>query len=304
MHARNPWPAALRPTGLWLLALLISLAGHALWLVGPHLGASKPAAPVSVASLRIVTVPAPHPALPAAVALQRPAPSPAPRVPRTEPQGAAPTPPEALVPAAEAQSPEWAPQAVLPDPQRYRYRLLQPGQQGLAELIWERDGERYRLLLQRQVEGRELPEWQSEGRVGAGGLEPQRFEVRRHGRLRQALELQPPVQDRLSWLLQLAALAQARDPQRPLPPLGIDLVGWRGGVQRWVFELVGEEPEEAGTADAPAPPLLHLRGQHPADARYRIDVWLDPARGHMPRRWVQRFDEELRTELQLLDFES
>lgn len=303
MHARNPWPAALRPTGLWLLALLISLAGHALWLGLLRLGASAaPVTPVSAASLRIVTVSAARPAAAPATAQPAPLPPPAPaRVPRTEPVTHAPALPENLAPTPALPSPGWAPQAVLPDPQRFRYRLVQPGQQGQAELLWERDGERYRLLLQRQVEGRELPEWQSEGRVGAGGLEPQRFEVRRHGRLRQALALQPPVQDRLSWLLQLAALAQARD---PLPPLSIELVGWRGGVQRWVFEPVDEEPEEAGSADGPPRPLLHLRGQHPADARYRIDVWLDPARGHMPRRWVQRFDEELRTELQLLDFES
>ena len=301
MPARKPWlEAAHRPA---VLALLISLTAHAWWLL-PLQPSAEPPLPAPQ-SLRIVQL-APRAPAPLAAPPGVPAPSANPQ-PVLPPSPAAPTPaarpaevpettePQALEAVAEL-SEASAIQADLPSPQRLRYRLQLQDEAGMAELLWAHDGRQYRLQLQRQLGERELPSWQSEGRLGDSGLVPARFEVRRQGRLRQTLRPQPPVQDRLSWLMQLALAGQLSAGGRPAPQR-IELAGWRGGVQRWVFEAMPPGEEEM-----PAH-WLHWRGQHPADARFQIDVWLDPARGHLPVRWRQRFDEALRSDLQLLDSE-
>lgn len=303
MHVRSPWPAALRPLGPGLLALLISLLGHALWLAPAQRlapPAPQPSSPLRIVNLRPPVV-APRLEAPALTAPRLPA---ALQPPPTQSLQALAAPVALPWPDAQlfrAEGPAGAPiQADLPRPQRFHYRLRlsgRPGQLGQAELRWSHDGQQYQLELQRWVDGRPLPTWTSQGRLGEQGLEPTRFEVHRQARLRQALNLNPPVQDRLSWLMQLALLGQLHDPAEPWPSVAIDLVGWRGGVQRWVFARVEGEDYELPKQ------LLHLRGQHPVDPRYRIDVWLDPTRGFMPRRWVQSFDEALRTELELLDGE-
>jgi hypothetical protein len=84
------------------------------------------------------------------------------------------------------------------------------------------------------------------------------------------------VQDRLTWLLQLSAIAAAA-PERVAPGAQIVLmvVGARGGAGVWRF-----------TAQADAAPLAHLvREADPGRAHdQRVEVWLDPARGFLPQR--------------------
>ncbi|MGS0759272.1 hypothetical protein ACVBEH_33465, partial [Roseateles sp. GG27B] len=65
--------------------------------------------------------------------------------------------------------------------------LLQNGQQGVARLSWQlADDGSYRLQLERELAGRTLPAWLSQGRLDALGLAPERFAQQRRGRDTQA----------------------------------------------------------------------------------------------------------------------
>jgi hypothetical protein len=135
--------------------------------------------------------------------------------------------------------------------------------------------------------------WASQGTLDAAGLAPRRLVEQRRGRERRAVNFQreqgvvsfsgPAVQhplhegaqDRLSWLIQLGAVLNA-DPALATP--GAQLVLWvagpggHGGL--WTFEV--------RAADG-ATVHLHRAAQRPWDTD--IDVWLDPADHHLPRRW-------------------
>ena len=95
----------------------------------------------------------------------------------------------------------------------------------------------------------------------------------------------PGTQDRLSWMLQLAAVAAA-EPQRMASggKVVLYVVGARGGADVWVFRFV--EFEVIDTLDGPVRAAKFSR-----DARRlydtQVDVWLDPARHHLPvkARW-------------------
>ena len=172
---------------------------------------------------------------------------------------------------------------------------LRPGLQ--AELRWRpADDGRYELTLSLAATG-----WASVGAVDANGLAPERqVETRRGRELRAANfqrdsgritfsgpQLEFPLlagsQDRLSWLLQLCAMLEA-DPA--LAGSGRDMTlfvaGPRGDAGLWTFSSQGTE-----TADLPAGPVagaVHLQRlpERPYDTR--VDVWLDPARHHLPVR--------------------
>jgi hypothetical protein len=203
-----------------------------------------------------------------------------------------------------------------PDAQRWRYRLEMPGGSGVAGLFWQHDGRQYLLTLERQIDGRTLPGWRSEGRLGAGGLQPLHFEVWRRGRLREAIRFEPEAgrahfsvlrgaqdmpaftQDRLSWIVQLAAQVNGQSRRRGESSFALALVGWRGGVAEFQFS---QPPREEAEPLPGWPDLLQLRGRHPDNAKFQIDVWLDPTQEYLPRRIVQRFDGEPRSEWTLLE---
>jgi hypothetical protein len=193
-----------------------------------------------------------------------------------------------------------------PQSLHWRYRLQNADGEGVADLRWEQDGEHYRANLTRRVGDRELPQWQSSGRLAGWGLQPLRFETLRNGRVREALSFEPETarlwhsaqtearhlpeatQDRLSWILQLAAWLNGRA-WRP-EELEVDLliVGWRGEPQHWRFVL-----PRGGYQGG----LLHLRGQRRFGA-HEIEVWLDPGREYLPVRLLHALDGEPRSEWQ------
>lgn len=194
----------------------------------------------------------------------------------------------------------------------WRYRLRQAGAEGLAWLHWHSQGEAYALQLRRQLPGRPLPSWRSEGRRDALGLAPLRFAVLRGPREMQALnfrreqgvisysastELQPlapATQDRLSWWLQLPALLQAWQIQHGTPLPGqrfeIPVALIRGGLHGWQFRVQGLE---AG--------LWHLQRGSLGPHDTRLDVWLDPARQYLPVRLRQQIGDEEGWEMEFLD---
>src|SRR5262249_53539620 len=94
---------------------------------------------------------------------------------------------------------------------------------GHATLAWSRDSGAFTLRLAAELPGRPLREWQSEGGFDAAGVAPRRLAQRDRGRETRAVEFDralarvgpaglatvPGVQDRWSWVAQLAAIAAA-----------------------------------------------------------------------------------------------
>lgn len=185
----------------------------------------------------------------------------------------------------------------LPAAGRWRYQLQRGIAAGEADLSWApaSDG-RYELRLEGRIAGVTVLDWVSQGTVEAQGLAPERFAIRRRGRDQQAanfqrdagkitfsgptyeLPLLPGVQDRLGWLLQLPAVIDAA-PERFGPDSRVVLmvVGARGGADVWTFSVLGPE----FVADTPALKLLR-EARRPRDTQ--VEIWLDPARGHLPLR--------------------
>jgi hypothetical protein len=280
----------------------------------PRLSVRSVAAPAAEAAAE------PAPAAPLAAAKATPAPRlPGTAVPQTKPVvvdavTSAPSPPvvaAAPEPAAppEAVVAEAAPSALaatvelpvyatrLPAAGRWRYQLQRGLAAGEADLSWTpSDDGRYELRLEGRIAGVTVLDWISQGVVDAHGLAPERFAVRRRGRDQQAanfqrdagkvtfsgptyeLPLLPGVQDRLGWLLQLPAVIEAA-PERFGPGARVVLmvVGARGGADVWTFGVTGAD----SVAGTPALKLLR-EARRPRDMQ--VEIWLDPARGHLPLR--------------------
>lgn len=181
----------------------------------------------------------------------------------------------------------------------WTFRLQWRGDPGEATLRWQQDGQRYRLRLERQSAGRELPTWQSEGRLGSHGLLPERFWAGREGRRAQThQQFDAPdspwpagTQDRLSWLWQ-ASLQAAAVGLRPGEALHMKVAGWRGELQIWTLQA---------ETDPDHPHWLRLRRLGREGSLLEQLLWLDPARGHRPVRLLVRFDDHERWALEAVD---
>jgi hypothetical protein len=230
-----------------------------------------------------------------------PPPPPAPPTRRVPRDDTPPTPPQPAVVDAPTPATE-APLLQLAGPGSWQYRLRQGGQDGEAQLDWRPEGDgRYSLRLTRRIGERTLPAWESLGRLGQAGLTPERFALQRGGQDRQAinfdtdervvsfsasparLELPEGTQDRLSWLLQLAALVQANP--APGGRWRVWVAGLRGELREWVFEAADTTPEDTGA--------LHLRRLPLGEHDPGVELWLDPARGYWPVR-LRQGDPETR----------
>jgi hypothetical protein len=189
----------------------------------------------------------------------------------------------------------------LPPSTTLRYALRRSGAPGHAELQWFNDGSQYRLTLRNDAAGALSLGSTSFGAIAAHGLEPERHTDSRRGRDVRAVNFQrdtarvtfsgsrgevPLVagaQDRLSWMLQLAGIAQANPALRePGSEIAVFVVGTRGDAEVWRYTVLGTEAIElpAGTV----PDALHLRREPRRLYDTTVDVWLDPARQHLPVR--------------------
>lgn len=192
--------------------------------------------------------------------------------------------------------------AVPPAAAVLRYRLQRGAVSGEAVLSWQPQDARYELRLDAQLRGgRPLIEQRSLGAIEPTGLAPERFVDRRRGRAAQAANFQresgritfsgptielpawPGAQDRVGWIVQLAAI-QAAAPA-PLPEITLFVVGARGGAGRWTFEARGAEAVATPFGTVPA---LHYERRPATADDLQVEVWLDPARGFWPvrLRWV------------------
>lgn len=166
-----------------------------------------------------------------------------------------------------------------------------------AELVFAHDGKQYdaRLTVGAFLLGSRVDT--SQGQIGATGLEPLRYSQKtRSERVahfqrdkglitfssnRPDIALQSGAQDRLSVLLQLAALIAA-DPQRASPGQSIAMqVASSDNAEPWSFKI--EEPE---TIVLPAGELRTLKLQRVPMGEYaqRVEVWLSPAHAYLPVR--------------------
>jgi hypothetical protein len=241
----------------------------------------------------------PTPIKPAASAVLEPAPPPAPAV------AAAETPPPAEAPASPAPSEPPAASAIdvpiyatrLPPPGTWRYQLTRGIASGDALLSWLPDEQqRYAMKLEGFIAGITVLDWVSTGGLDGAGIAPDRFVIRRRGKDSQAANFQRDagkisfsgpmhelpliagVQDRLSWMLQLPAVIEAA-PEHFGTGASVVLmvIGARGGADVWTFNVIGTERiGEIATLK------LVREARKPRDVQ--VDVWLDPARGHIPLR--------------------
>lgn len=191
----------------------------------------------------------------------------------------------------------------MPAPVSLHYEIQRGGISGSAELRFAVDEQRYTLQLRGQGGPGLAPHWSSTGAFDAAGIAPERFAVARRGRERHAANFDrengrigfsgPSVnwplvrgaQDRLSWLIQLAAIAEANPALlAPGQRLQMWVVGAHGDAGLWEFEVRGAAPIEPAPGAAQAPQALLLVAE-PAHAwAPHVQVWLDPARQHLPVR--------------------
>lgn len=307
---------ALRALGY---ALGLSLLGHAGLLLlnstaepAPDAGAGKAKhSPQLIASVQTRPVAAPEPA--PEPARSHPAASPAPARRPAQQAGQASPAPEAPPPAEAAGSGRAAPALTSLPSGEWHYQLSQYGREGRAVLRWDLQADgAYALSLERELGGHPLPGWRSQGRLEPQGLAPQRFVQTQRGRERAALNfrreegllsfsasadllpLGPGLQDRLSWWLQLASLAQSQ-PERFSPgrEIALRVAGLRGQPHDWIFEVLPLETSGTG-------PLLHLRRQALSEYSGEVHLWLDPARQHLPVRVLFQLPDERSWSLQLM----
>ena len=199
-------------------------------------------------------------------------------------------------PAAEGDVPVYRTQ--LPPSMRLQYALQRGALAGSGELQWQlADGE-YQLSLEGRLAGLAVLRQVSRGRIDQAGLAPQRFTDQRLRGGVQAANFQrdkgkvtfsgptteypllPGTQDRLSWMLQLAAIAAA-EPARLAAGGKVILyvVGARGDADVWVFRFVDFE-----TIETPQGPVRAAKFSRDARRLYdtNVDAWLDPTRDHLP----------------------
>ncbi len=189
----------------------------------------------------------------------------------------------------------------IPASARITYRLSRSGIVGSGLLDWRVEGDRYVLRLEGSVPiiGTLITQT-SRGGFDAAGLAPTRYtdqrwrrdesvaDFDRHaGRIvfsndKPPLSLRKGTQDRLSVMVQLAAIANAwSEPPAVGTVLTLPVVGARGDAKLWALRYEG--PQALRTGEVSVRALRFLRQpEEPGDTR--AEFWLDPAASHLPVR--------------------
>lgn len=204
--------------------------------------------------------------------------------------------------ASAASSGEAVPvyKTLLPPPFRMRYSLSRGFFSGSGALAWKPSGDRYDLRLEGTVAGMTLLTQQSTGLIDAHGIAPVRFTDTRPRKGTAAANFQrdkgkitysgpqvevplvPGAQDRLSWMVQIAAILNA-EPKLALPDGRVTLfvTGAAGDADVWVFRYAGTENLRTDSGLWKAVKFT----REPRKAYDRtVEVWLAPARQHVPIR--------------------
>jgi hypothetical protein len=285
-----------------LAAVVLVLHALALrWAPAPQAWRMSAERPVALVRPVVLHAPAAAPdaaEAPPATSLAAPAPvpsaAPKPPIARARPAPAASTAPStpATAPVSSAAQPPLA--LALPPPATWHYAVTAQVRgapaSGEALLQWRHDATSYEAQLAIAVPPLPRRLQRSVGALGEQGLAPQRFSDRvrseeathfdrEQGRLvfssnRPAAVLQPGAQDRVSVLLQLAALV-AGEPARWQAGTGIELqtAGTRD-VDDWRFTVDGPEVLRlpAGTVES-----IKLTRLPRREWDLKLEVWLAPA---------------------------
>ncbi len=291
------------------------LAGHAALLgLWPHApGPQGRGAAVRALQVRQISLAARPPALakPALQAAQaaQAAPQVAPSGPLINTAALAPSPP---VPEAAAALPVPAEPAAggaevpvyatwMPPPATLRFDMRRGGVSGWAELQWRPGAEGYELVLRGQAPGAPLLGWASQGGFDGAGLAPERYTESRRGRELRAANFQrgagritfsgptleyplmAGAQDRLSWIVQLAAVLAANPAlAQPGAQVTLFVVGTRGDAEVWAFNV--GTPEALQRPGGETIPALPVQRQPRRLYDTGVQAWLDPARHYLPLR--------------------
>ena len=196
----------------------------------------------------------------------------------------------------------------LPPAATLRYDINRGLLHGSGELVWRPQGSAYALKLDFKLAGVTILSQASTGGIDAAGIAPLRFTDQRARRGTTAANFQrnsdkggdkitysgsqsefalkPGAQDRLSWMLQLAAIVAA-EPQLGAPGARVvmQVTGSRGDAGLWVFRCIGPEAIDArgGAIDT----IKFVR--EPREAYdTTVQVWFDPKQHHLPVRATQK----------------
>ena len=196
---------------------------------------------------------------------------------------------------------------LMPPAATLRYEMQRGMLHGTGELSWRPQGDRYELKLDAKVSGLSLLTQTSSGDFDSAGIAPLRYTDQRLRKGAVAanfqrgpatadkitfsgssaeLPLRVGAQDRLSWMIQLAAIVAA-DPQlaKPGAKVAMYVVGANGDASVWAFRCVG--PETLDTRAGRVETIKFMREpREPYDTT--VQVWLDPHRHSLPLRAVQK----------------
>lgn len=194
----------------------------------------------------------------------------------------------------------------LPPSQRLHFRVSRGAARGEGRLDWSlHDDGRYSAALHLRGEGMPGVDWTSEGDAASeAGVLPRRMVAHRKGRAVAAanfaldeqkvsfsgVRVERPFvrggQDRLTWMLQLAGVLEARkQPMRDDERIVLYVVGPRGAADLWQWRVAGRETLGEGVDAVPAVKLVR-EAQRLYDTE--IELWLDPAQHHLPLKWRQQ----------------
>jgi len=197
----------------------------------------------------------------------------------------------------------------IPPATTLRYELQRGLLRGTGELTWRPQGERYALTLEGRVGSLPVLTQTSTGAFDAAGVAPERFTDQRlrRGTVAANFQREPGkggggkitfsgpsteyalregAQDRLSWMVQLAAIVAA-EPQLRQPDARVVMyvVGAHGEAGVWVFRCIG--PEAVETAAGAVDTIKFVREpREPHDTT--VQVWLDPRHHDLPVRALQQ----------------
>jgi hypothetical protein len=182
-----------------------------------------------------------------------------------------------------------------------QYELRRGALLGHAQLNWQPAVQGYEMTLEWSFLGRRQAQWSSRGGFDAAGIAPERFLAQR-GREQRAANFQrergrisfsgprteyplvPGAQDRLSVLAQLAAIVAADSRRSDVgAQVSLLVVGARGDGDVWTFTVLDRDELELPAGPVQRP--VHLRREPSRPYDTTVDVWLDPARGHLPVRF-------------------
>ena len=262
--------------------------------------ARAPAAPAPAPAAPAVDAESPVVAMPAVLLAANTASAPA---------AATPVPDDEAIPHYRTQ---------MPPAMTLRYEVQRGVLHGTGDLAWRPQGEHYELRLDFKLSGLAILSQASSGGFDAAGIAPLRFTDQRLRRAATAANFQRAAdkisysgsskefalragaQDRLSWMVQLAAIVAA-EPRLAKPDAKVVMVvtGSHADVGVWVFRCVGPEVVAArgGNVDA----IKFVRESREAYDT-TVQVWLDPQHHDLPVRATQKSgpDEE-GYELRLLE---